>query len=104
MHRPTQAVTLAQAAQQSTTLAHLVQLTAESAQRLKAVESLIPILLRPAIQAGPIDGKAWCLLVKGNAAAAKLRQLLPLIQAALQARGCEVTSIRIKVQLNNSHS
>jgi hypothetical protein len=99
MHRPAQAVTLAQAADQSVTLAQLARLAAESTLRLRAVESLIPVLLRPAIQAGPIEGDTWCLLVSGNAAAAKLRQLLPLIQAALADRGWKITSIRVKVQL-----
>ena len=99
MHRPAQAVTLAQAADQSVTLAQLARLAAESTLRLRAVESLIPVLLRPAIQAGPIEGDTWCLLVIGNAAAAKLRQLLPLIQAALADRGWKITSIRVKVQL-----
>ena len=98
MSRPQQAITLAQAALQSPSLAQLARLAAESAHRLKSVEFLIPEPLRPAIQAGPIDGEAWCLLVQGNAAAAKLRQLLPAIQSGLRDRGWEVTSIRLKVQ------
>ncbi|MDP1888161.1 DciA family protein, partial [Polaromonas sp.] len=65
--------------------------------RLKAVESLIPEALRPAIQAGPIEDGTWCLLVNSNAAAAKLRLLLPLIQSRLIDKGWKVTSIRLKI-------
>ena len=69
----------------------------ESSERLKTIQSLIPEALRPAVQAGPIDGDAWCLLVTGNAAAAKLRQLFPLILSKLTNRGVKVTSIRLKI-------
>ena len=98
MDRRLHPVTLQQAALDSPTLARLSQLARESGERLKAVEFLIPAPLRTAVKAGPIDGPAWCLLVDGNAAAAKLRQLLPALQAHLCGRGWEVTSIRIKVQ------
>ncbi len=92
-------VSFQQAAEESPTLAALVGLARESAQRLKAVEVLIPPALRGAIQPGPIEGTGWCLLVTGNAAAAKLRQLLPALQSALRQRGWAVDSIRIKVLL-----
>jgi ethanolamine ammonia-lyase small subunit len=54
--------------------------------------------LRAGIQAGPIEDGAWCLLVSSNAVAAKLRQLLPALQAHLNSKGLGVASIRIKVQ------
>jgi len=91
-------VTLLQAAEGSPTLARLAELARESSERLKAVEPLIPVALRPAVQAGPIDGPAWCLLVSNNAAAAKLRQVLPALLSRLCDRGWQVTSIRLKVQ------
>ena len=69
----------------------------ESSDRLKTIQSLLPEALRDAIQAGPIDGDTWCLLVTGNAAAAKLRQLSPLIVAKLADRGVKVTSVRLKI-------
>ena len=94
-HHP---VTLLQAAEGSPTLARLAQLARESGERLKAVQPLIPQALRPAVTAGPIEGTAWCLLVSNNAAAAKLRQLLPTLQGRLVDRGWQVTSIRLKVQ------
>jgi hypothetical protein len=76
----------------------LTALTRDSSERLKAIELLLPAGLRQSIQAGPIDGATWCLLVKSNAAAAKVRQLLPALQAHLRSRGWEVNSIRLKVQ------
>ena len=62
-----------------------------------ATATLLPGNLRSAVKAGPIDGDSWCLLVNGNAAAAKLRQLLPTLQAGLQRQGWRVSSIRLKI-------
>jgi hypothetical protein len=92
-------VTLQQAAEDSPTLARLAQLARESGEQLKVVESLIPPALRSAVQAGPIDGDSWCLLVNSNAAAAKLRQLVPALLSRLRDRGTQVTAIRLKVQI-----
>ena len=98
MQRKIQAVSLAEAAEASPTLGRLTALARESAERYKAVESLIPAPLRPRIKPGPIEGTSWCLLVEGNAAAAKLRQVLPALMAHLRSRGREITVIRLKVQ------
>ena len=95
-----QAVTLHEAVQNSPTLGQLTALIQDSSARLKAIESLIPETLRPLVQAGPIDGNTWCLLVHGNAAAAKLRQLTPLIQSRLLGKGWKVTSIRLKILIS----
>ena len=92
-------ITLMQAAQETPALARLTELSAESVARLKAIHTLIPNTLRSSIKAGPIDGTAWCLILDNNATAAKIRQLLPSIQSFLQTRGCEVNSIRLKVQI-----
>ena len=70
----------------------------ESSERLQAIRSLLPAPLRTGIQAGPIEDGAWCLLVSSNAVAAKLRQLLPALQAHLNSKSLGVASIRIKVQ------
>ena len=92
-----QALTAHQAAENSPSLARLTERVRESNDRLKAIESLLPEALRPAVKAGPIEDGAWCLLVSGNAAAAKIRQLIPLIQARLLGKGWKVTSIRLKI-------
>lgn len=98
MHRRLQsAVSLHQAADNSPSLARLADLVRESNNRLKAIETLIPATLRPAVKAGPVDGDNWCLLVNGNAASAKVRQLIPLIQSSLLRQGWEVKSIRLKI-------
>ena len=98
IHKPLQAAVSAHdAAQNAPTLAHLAKLGRESSDRLKAIESLIPETLRSAVKAGPIDEKNWCLLVGSNAAAAKIRQLLPALEGRLLADGWKVNSIRLKI-------
>ena len=98
MTRRNYPISLQQAAQSSPTLAKLVAMTQDSSARLQAIQPLIPITLRKVVQAGPIEGSCWCLLVKSNAAAAKLRQLLPAFAAHLRVKGWDVTEIRLRVQ------
>lgn len=98
MDRRAHSFTLQQATEASPTLARLAELSRDSVARLKAVSTLIPASMRPAITAGPIDGSVWCLLVDNNAIAAKLRQLLPALQAHLRSKGWDITSIRLKVR------
>jgi hypothetical protein len=93
-------VTAHQAIQNSPTLGQLVAQVTESADRLKAIEFLLPEAMRSAVKAGPIDGESWCLLVNGSAAAAKLRQLTPLIKSRLLDSGWKVTSIRLKILMS----
>lgn len=96
---PRPAVSFSQAIDNSPPLARLAGMVRESGELLKSIESLLPPAIRPAVNAGPIDGEVWCLLVAGNAAAAKLRQLLPVLQARLQGQGHKITTIRLKVLL-----
>lgn len=103
MNRRPNAVSLLQASQESPTLARLSELARDSVARLKAIEPLLPLALRSAITAGPIDGPTWCLLVSSTAVAAKLRQLLPALQAHLRTQGWEVTAIRLKVHMPQRH-
>jgi len=93
-HHP---VTLQQGAEEAPTLARLAQLARESGERFRAIEPAIPAPLRASVRPGPVEGTTWCLLVDSNAAAAKLRQLLPLLQRKLNSLGWEVTSIRLKL-------
>jgi hypothetical protein len=98
MNRTHAPLTLEQAAQGSPTLARLAALARESSDRLRAITPLLPPGLRPQVQAGPIEGDSWCLLVPHAAAAAKLRQLLPALEAHLRTKGWQVNAIRLKVQ------
>ncbi len=93
-----QAIPLHQAAQESPTLARLVDRVRASSSRLEAIRPLLPAPLRASIQAGPIEEGQWCLLASSNAVAAKLRQFIPALQMHLESRGLPVTGIRIKVQ------
>jgi hypothetical protein len=98
MNRRNTSFTLEEAAKESPTLVRLLNLSRQSGDRLQTIQFLIPINLRPAITAGPIDDTTWCLIIEGNAAAAKLRQLLPTLQAHLLLSGENITSIRLKVK------
>lgn len=97
MNRRNYPISLQQAAASSPTLAKLVAMTQDSSARLQAIQPLMPVTLRKVVQAGPIEGSCWCLLVNSNAAAAKLRQLLPAFAAHLRVKGWDVTEIRLKV-------
>lgn len=102
MQRPTftrrhHAISAAQAVRTSPSLAQLVALTQDSKERLRAVLPLVPPALRNCLEAGPIEGSSWCVLVRNNAAAAKLRYLLPGMEAHLRVKGWDVQQIRIKV-------
>ena len=101
-HRPLQAVSFSQAIDNSPSLAKLAMMARQSADMLKSVERLLPPALRPSVQAGPIEGDNWCLLVTGNSAAAKVRQLVPTLQAQLKADGLAIQTIRLKVLLSKS--
>ena len=94
-----QAVSLQQATQDSPSLARLTELVRDSSARLQAIQPLIPAGLRASVKAGPIDEGGWCLLLDNTAAAAKLRQLLPSLEAHLRSKGWQVNSIRLKVQI-----
>lgn len=98
MIRRNHAISLLQATQESETLSRLCDLAEESAQRLKSIEPLLPGPLRACVHPGPIDGSVWCLLLDNNAVAAKVKQLLPALQAHLRTKGWEVSAIRLKVQ------
>jgi hypothetical protein len=99
MIRRNHAITLLQATQESETLSRLCDLATESALRLKSIQSLIPISLRACVHPGPIEGPVWCLLLDNNAAAAKIKQLLPALEAHLRSKGWEVNAIRLKVKM-----
>lgn len=105
MNRRNTPYSIEEATQESPTLAKLIGLSRESNAMLQSIQSLIPLPLRSAIKAGAVDttadGTTWCLIVEGNAAVAKLRQLLPKFQAHLHSNRKHVVEIRLKVRLKN---
>ncbi len=70
----------------------------ESAARFATIRPCLPPPLAPAVAPGPVDAEGWSLLVSSPAVSAKLRQLTPLLEAALREAGWPATTIRIKVQ------
>lgn len=96
------AIPVQQAAEESPTLARLVERVQASNSRMAVVRPLLPAPLRASVQAGPMDEGQWCLLVSSNAVAAKLRQLLPTLRLQLETQGLGVAEIRIKVQTRSA--
>ena len=98
MTRSNKSFTLLQASQEYPSFARLTELVMDSSARLKAIQPLIPEALRSSVRPGPIESTVWCLVVTTNAAAAKIRQLLPTFCSHLRSKGWDVTDIRIQVQ------
>lgn len=82
---------------QSEPLNSLLRRMRDSRARLDAVAALLPETMRAAVRPGPLDDAGWVLLAADSSAAAKLRQLMPALEAALLAAGWPVVAIRIKV-------
>ena len=91
-------LTLGTALDQSQPLAKLLQRLQESRARFAAIRETLPDTLCDQVRAGPLDESGWSLLVSSGAAASKLRQLVPALEAALISQGWQITAIRIKVQ------
>lgn len=67
-----------------------------SRRRLSIISPALPGMLLASIQAGPLDEDGWSLLVANAAVAAKLRHLLPRLEALLAQAGMP-GRIRIKL-------
>jgi hypothetical protein len=80
-------------------LARLQALLRDSNARFEVVRPLLPVQLAAEVRAGPVGEDGWALLASSPSVAAKLRQLLPRLEAALQQHGWQGSGIRIRVQL-----
>lgn len=78
-------------------LVSLGQRLRDSQSRLLAVQGLLAPALRTQVRAGPIDAEGWTLLAGNQAVAAKLRQLLPALQARLIQEGFAALPIRVRL-------
>jgi hypothetical protein len=95
---PSPTVTLATALDRSESLGQLLQRLHDARRRFDVVAPALPAALRADVRPGPVDGTTWTLLAAHNAAAAKLRQMLPDLQQRLLDGGWQGTSIRVRVQ------
>jgi hypothetical protein len=94
---PTSATAVSQALRGNESLASLLARVAESRRRFDTIVPLLPEGMRADVQPGPLDDTQWSLLAGNGAAAAKLRQLLPAIQAALGDAGLPAREAKVKV-------
>lgn len=98
--RPTASVPeplpVAQAIQAHGGLAQLGERLHASRRRLAVIAPVLPGDLLASLQPGPIDEQGWSVLAANAAVAAKLRQLLPRLEALLAQAGMP-TRIRVKL-------
>lgn len=90
-------LSLDEALSRSKPLARLAELLRDSAARFDTVRPLLPPALARHVRPGPVDDLGWSLLVANAAVAAKLRQLKPRLEQALQERGWVAGELRIKI-------
>ncbi|HKX94111.1 MAG TPA: DciA family protein [Methylibium sp.] len=70
----------------------------QSNERFAVIAPLLPQALADHVRPGPVAEGQWALLADNAAVAAKLRQLLPRLEAALAATSAQRSAIRIRVQ------
>ncbi len=94
---PSQTLSIDEALAGSDALAQLSRRVQQSQQRLAMIAPLLPAAMQGSVRAGPIDEAGWSLLASNNAVAAKLRQMLPALQAHLQSLGIDGPPLRVKL-------
>lgn len=87
---------VAQALRQHAGLALLGERLEASRRRLGVIAPALPGSLMTSLQPGPLDEEGWSLLAANAAVAAKLRHLLPRLEALLAQAGLP-GRIRIKL-------
>ncbi|MEP6740836.1 MAG: DciA family protein [Caldimonas sp.] len=95
---PASALPIAEALRASAPLGRLAERLRESNALFAAVGPLLPPGLAAHMRAGPIDEAGWSILCANAAVAAKLRQIVPLLQQHLHESGRVIAAIRVKVQ------
>lgn len=87
---------VAQALRDHASLARLGERLEGSRRRLRLISPALPGHLAASLQPGPLDEDGWSILAANAAVAAKLRQLLPRLEALLAQAGLP-GRIRIKL-------
>lgn len=77
--------------------AGLMQRLRRSERCYAAIAEQLPEGLRATVRNGPLSEECWSLLADSAAAAAKLRQMLPALQATLRVAGLYEGVLRVKV-------
>ena len=88
---------IAQAMARSEPLSALAQRLLASQARLDALLPLLPAAMQTHVKAGPIDETGWTLLATNNAVSAKLRHMLPALEAHLRNQGWAGPPVRVKL-------
>ena len=88
---------IADALAHSEPLIQLARRMRESQARLVAIAPLLPLALRAQVKAGPIDELGWTLLVGNSAVSAKLRQMVPALEAHLRTQVWDGPTVRVKM-------
>lgn len=78
-------------------LGRLMQRLDESRRRFAVIQALLPPGLRGQVRPGPVEETGWVLLAPHGAAAAKLRQMLPAFEAALQRAGFPALPLKVRI-------
>jgi hypothetical protein len=92
---PKSALPIVAAVQQQPTLARMVQQQHASEALWQSTQACVPVAMRGAVRAGPLQEGSWCLIAANSAVAAKLRQLQPFILNAAQQQGHGDLRLRI---------
>lgn len=94
---PSRTQGIADALAHSEPLVMLTRRIRDSQARLAAISALLPEGLRAQVRAGPIDEAGWTLLTANSAVSAKLRQLVPALEAHLRTQGWDGPPVRVKL-------
>jgi hypothetical protein len=88
---------LGEALDHSTPLAALMARVQAARRRFDLMRPALPAALQAAVRPGPLDDEGFTLLADSSAAAAKLRQCLPTLQALQAEAGLPPLALRVKV-------
>ncbi|HSW04266.1 hypothetical protein [Aquabacterium sp.] len=94
---PRQAISIDSALAANETLGRLSERLRASQACFELIAPLLPMALHAQLRPGPIDDEAWTLLAPNGAVSAKLRQLLPALEARLIGAGLPRRIIRVRI-------